>query len=251
MQQIKRFLSYLYSAWALIYFFVLALTALVFYLMISWLPSRPRLLWIYRYNWLWLTMWCVGTGVRVKVIGKRYLDPKETYVFVANHSNMLDILVAGGRIVHPFRPLIKKELLKVPIMGWVLRAMSLPVDRSSDLSRRESFRTMVETIQSNISMLIFPEGTRNRTDEPLKSFYNGAFRLAIKTQKPILPVLLQNIRTLQPVDTYLLRPGTITLKYLQPISTEGLTEADVKKLKQETFDIMYQGLEAKVISTST
>ena len=115
---------------------------------------------------------------------------------------------------------------------------SVPVDRSSKESRKESFERMVEKIKQKTSILIFPEGTRNRTKLPLKDFFDGGFRLAITSQVPIIPIVLLNIRKLQPVGTFLVAPGKVSLNFLDPIPTKGLTLKDVETLKQTVFETM-------------
>jgi len=245
MRQLRNIINAIYSVYALMYFFLLALTALIFYAFISWMPEKRRLLWVYRYNWVWLHLWCLGTGIRIRVEGESYRNPDETYIFIANHSNMLDILVTGGGIVHPFRPLLKRELFKIPIMGWVFRVMGLPVDRSSEESRRRSYQQMLNTVSSGISMLIFPEGTRNRTDKPLKSFYDGAFRLAIQSGTTILPIVLTGIQELQPVDTWRLYPGKIGMRYLEPVATAGMTLEDLEGFKSDIYKRMESAILAE------
>lgn len=239
----KGFLNRLYSMYALTVFILLAICVLLAYVSISWLPEKKRLLGIYKINWVWQKSWCLLTGVRVQVVDPHKRDPKATYIFVVNHSNMLDILVAGGSIVHPFRPLAKKELLNIPILGWVFRFMFLPVDRKSVQSRSRSFQRMVEKLKEGISILIFPEGTRNRTPEPLKSFYDGAFRLSVETGVPILPVVILNVRNLQPVNTFRLYPGKIQLKYLDPVFPSTQDSDSFPRMKEKIFTSMYTELE--------
>ena len=235
-----------YSIYAMIVFVGLAVFVLIAYIGISWLPEKKRLLGIFRINWVWQQTFCLLTGVRVSVENKQKKDPDTTYIFVANHSNMLDILVAGGSLIHPFRPLAKKELLNIPILGWVFRFMFLPVDRKSVQSRSKSFQRMVEKLNEGISILIFPEGTRNRTPQPLKSFYDGAFRLSAETGIAILPIVILNVRNLQPVNTFRLYPGKITFKYLDPVFPKADASADSTKLKEMIFQQMYEELEKSV-----
>ncbi len=236
----------IYSIYAMVVFVGLAVFVLIAYIGISWLPEKKRLLGIFRINWVWQQTFCLLTGVRVSVENKQKKDPDTTYIFVANHSNMLDILVAGGSLIHSFRPLAKKELLNIPILGWVFRFMFLPVDRKSVQSRSRSFQRMVEKLNEGISILIFPEGTRNRTPQPLKSFYDGAFRLSAETGVAILPIVILNVRNLQPVNTFRLYPGKITFKYLDPVFPPTDASADSTKLKEMIFQQMYEELEESV-----
>ncbi|MEM6632888.1 MAG: lysophospholipid acyltransferase family protein [Bacteroidota bacterium] len=245
MKTIKNIGNAIYSVYSLVVFFSLAVIALFLYLFIAWLPERKRLVAIFRINSVWQATWCLLTGVRVKVLNPEGRDPSATYVFVANHSNMLDILIAGGSIIHPYRPLAKKELFYIPIMGWVLRFMCLGVDRKSIQNRRRSFQNMIKKLEKGVSILIFPEGTRNRTSEPLKSFYDGAFRLSIETGFPILPIVFLNARSLQPVDTIRLYPGKIFVKYLDPIDPVKEQIAETKALKELAFSRMYAELEVE------
>ncbi|RMG75802.1 MAG: 1-acyl-sn-glycerol-3-phosphate acyltransferase, partial [Bacteroidetes bacterium] len=187
---------------------------------------------------LWIRSWSLLTGIRFRVEGKEHLQPEQAYVIVPNHSNLLDIPLTGSRIHHPWKCLVKQEILNVPAVGWIIHNIAIPVDRSSKRSRQRSLIAMVRELQKGISILIFPEGTRNRTPQPLKSFYSGAFIIAIKAQKPILPVVITGIRKLQPVDTLLLYPGKVTMTYLEPIPTEGLTDKDVKELMTRVYALM-------------
>ena len=239
---LKKLLNTVYSIYAFGSFFVTLFISFFIYIIVSWLPiSEPkRLKMIYSYNKAWFDAWGIFTGIIMETRGKEHLDSQETYVMVGNHCNVLDIIVVGSRIVHPFKPLIKKELLRVPALGSMLKIISIVVDRSSRQSRGHSYQHMVDNLNKGISVLIFPEGTRNRSQKPLKSFYDGAFKLAINNQNSILPVLLLNVRSLNPVGTFNVQPGKIILEYLPPISVKGLTEDDLPKIKREVFEMMEQ-----------
>jgi 1-acyl-sn-glycerol-3-phosphate acyltransferase len=95
---------------------------------------------------------------------------------------------------------------------------------------------MKRVLDSGLDMLIYPEGTRNKTSEPLKSFYDGAFKLAIETQNPIIPVVLLNTKKILPAYPIMyFKPGKIQMDILAPIPSQGHT---VQSLKQMAFDIM-------------
>lgn len=144
---------------------------------------------------------------------------------------MIDIPFTASCIDHYYKPLVKKELMSFPILGPLLRMTSLGVYRSSPESRKNVSVKMAEAMKNGLSLLIFPEGTRNRTPEPTKEFYDGAFKAAISAQANIAPFVLINIRHLQPVDSNLIYPGRVTMRFLDPISTAGMTEADTETLK--------------------
>ncbi|MDX1907307.1 MAG: lysophospholipid acyltransferase family protein [Bacteroidia bacterium] len=238
MKGLRNIIQGIYSFYALALFFITIIPAVVVYLFFLPMPVNRRMRAIYVYNKIWLGTWARLCGITLITKGAEYLDPRQTYVFILNHCNMLDIIMAGSMIQHSFKPLIKKELLRVPFLGQLLAMAAIPVDRSSTRSRKESFDRMMAALKEETSILIFPEGTRNRTSEPLKNFYDGGFRLAIAAQLPILPIALLNSRHLQPVGTYFLQPGRVVLEFMEPVPTTGMTKEDVDTLKDQVFERM-------------
>ncbi len=224
--------------------------------------DRIRMRIIYFLNKLFLKwIWSNLTGIWVTVQGREKIKDDEVYAFVSNHSNMLDIPFTASCIDHYYKPLVKKELMSFPILGSLLRMTSLSVDRKSPESRKATAQKMVNVMKNGLSLLIFPEGTRNRTPEPTKEFYDGAFRAAIAAQANIAPIVLINIRHLQPVDSNLVYPGRVTMRFLDPISTVGMTEADSEALKNRTRamidevlrkeDVLFKGQQSTVNSQRT
>ncbi len=201
--------------------------------------DRKRMKYIYKFNKIvFRYFWSRIALVPVTVEGREKINDDQTYVFVANHSNMLDIPYSSSCVDHYYKPLVKKELLKVPIMGKMFQWTSLPVDRGSKDDRKNSMNTMIDWLKSGISIWIFPEGTRNRTELPVKEFYDGAFKLAIEAQVPIAPIVVINSRSLQPVDSNIIYPGKVTWRFLDPISTKGMTDADVASLKERVAKLI-------------
>jgi 1-acyl-sn-glycerol-3-phosphate acyltransferase len=135
-----------------------------------------------------------------------------------------------------FRPLAKKELLKIPVFGWIAQGATVIVDRSSGESRKRSLDKLKQILAEGISILLFAEGTQNRSKEILQPFKDGAFRLAVDTQMPVLPMVVIGAGPLMPPGTINLRPGKIKIIVAPEISTVGLT--DTAELKQKTFDVM-------------
>ena len=126
-----------------------------------------------------------------------------------------------------FRPLAKKELLKIPIFGWIASSAAIIVDRSSPESRKRSIEKLKGFLTHQISILIFAEGTQNRTREALQPFKDGAFRIAVDTQQPILPIVVMGAGPLMPPGTIDLKPGVIRIYVGEEISTAGLSVDDV------------------------
>ena len=142
-----------------------------------------------------------------------------------------------------FRVLGKYELSKIPVFGYIYRNAAVTVDRSSAENRARSVLQLKAIIRKGISIIIYPEGTFNMTHQPLKEFFDGAFKIAIETQTPIKPVLL--------LDTYdrlnyksilSLTPGRSRSVFLDEIPVEGLTIDDVQLLKEKVYNIMEKKL---------
>jgi 1-acyl-sn-glycerol-3-phosphate acyltransferase len=185
-----------------------------------------------------LFVWSVFTGIRYHIIGLEHINKKNTYVVVVNHVNAADMIAVAYGLRLPAKPLVKKELLFIPLLGQLFALACLPIDRSSKKARHESKLRLLNDLKHGISVVIFPEGTRNRSTNPLLPFYDGAFELAIEAQVPVVPVVLTNIKKINRVDTLLVQPGTLEVTYLTPINTIGLSMDDVQQLKDHVHKIM-------------
>ncbi|MFN0201754.1 MAG: lysophospholipid acyltransferase family protein [Bacteroidia bacterium] len=229
----KQFLAKIYSIYALILFFIVLVPMFFIYPIVYLLAGKARMTYYVRINRVLLGLWAISCGIRVKFTGMEKIDKGKTYVITPNHCNMLDIPICAHSIIHNFRVLAKKELAKIPIFGQLISMTSILVNRANPESRVRSMNRMVNALKEGISLFIFPEGTRNRTHEPLKSFYDGAFRAAIEAQVPILPCVQLHYRDLQPVHTWMLYPGKIEFRVLDAIPTEGMTLNQVGELKNK------------------
>jgi 1-acyl-sn-glycerol-3-phosphate acyltransferase len=194
----------------------------------------------YAFLWIWSWVFSMLTFIRYEYIGKENFKKGKSYIYVSNHTSFLDL--PGLRMLLPgqFRPLAKKELKKIPIFGWIAQAATIIVDRSSPESRKKSIDKLKAALRSGISILIFAEGTQNRSKEVLQPFHDGAFRIAVDTQQPILPMVVIGAGKLMPPGTIQVKPGKIRIYVGEEIPTEGLTVKEVPALKQRTFDAMQQ-----------
>jgi len=192
----------------------------------------------YFFLWLWSWTFSILTFIRYEFYGTENFKKGQAYIFVSNHTSFLDI--PGIRMIIPgqFRPLAKKELLKIPVFGWIVKSATIIVDRSSQESRKKSIDRLKQFLRQGISILIFAEGTQNRSKEVLQPFHDGAFRIAVDTQQPILPLVVVGAGKLMPPSTIDLRPGKIKIYVGGEIKTEGLTASDIASLKEKTFNVM-------------
>lgn len=192
----------------------------------------------YFFLYLWSWVFSQLTFIRYRFYGREKLQKGKSYIYISNHTSFLDI--PGIRMIIPgqFRPLAKKELKKIPVFGWIASTATIIVDRSSPESRKKSIDRLKALLREGISILIFVEGTQNRTREILQPFKDGAFRVAIDTQQPIMPMVVVGAGPLMPPGTIRLRPGTIRIYVGDEIQTEGLTTSDVAAVKQKAFEQM-------------
>jgi 1-acyl-sn-glycerol-3-phosphate acyltransferase len=188
----------------------------------------------------WSDGWLFCIGIRHKNIAEEPINPNRHYVFVANHISYIDIpLIFQGIRKNSFRVLGKIEMSKIPVFGVLYRLAVVLIDRSSPQSRANSIKELQKVLDQNISIFIFPEGTFNETKHPLKSFYDGAFRIAIETQTPIKPIVfLDAVKRMHHKSIFSITPGRSRAVQLPEISVEGLTLHDVQKLKKATFEEM-------------
>ena len=198
----------------------------------------------HRISRLWGNTLLIFYLVKVKIKCKELIDENETYVFAANHRSMLDIPVYARACRHTFRFLSKDELTKIPLFGYMIKNLYITVKRSDKSDRTRSMDAMKKSMEENISVFLCPEGTRNKTKKPLLDFHDGAFRLAIKTQKPLaILTVINSDKLLSPLGFPALSPGIIYAQWSKPIVTSGMTDADVPLLKEKCRKLMTDILE--------
>lgn len=231
----RSILHKLYIFWVFIvftFFMILFLPGLT----LPFLFGLGSVGYFFLYIWSWI--FSKLTFIRYDIRGRDKLVPGKAYIYVSNHTSFLDLPGIRMTIPGQFRPLAKKELLKIPIFGWIARNATIIVDRSSSQSRKKSIDHLKSSLATGISILLFAEGTQNRTKEVLQPFHDGAFRIAVDTQQPIVPMVVIGAGRLMPPGTINLRPGKIIILVDHEIQTTGLTADDVQTLKQQTFDRM-------------
>ena len=188
---------------------------------------------------LWADIWFALIFIHFKKIYEAPHDRMKAYIFVSNHISYLDATIIPKAFRQPIRPLAKSETGNIPVFGFIYRNATVTVDRSSTKNRAESVRILESIIKKGISVLVFPEGTFNMTNQPLSEFYDGAFRVAIETQTPIKPVLVLDAYNRMNYKSILsLNPGRCRIVYMDQIPVKGLAPGDTAKLKEKVFVIM-------------
>lgn len=240
----RRLLVFCFSIYAMLVFLAWMLILFPFALLSSLLGNRAGGNWMYKIVTFWADAAMICWGMRQHNIYKTPVDRQQPVVYVFNHISYLDIpvLLKAFR-QQPIRILGKAEMAKIPVFGYIYRKAVILVQRDSPENRARSLQRLKRAIQQNYSVVIAPEGTFNLTGKPLKSFYDGAFRIAIETQTPIRPVLfLDNFDRLNPASVFSFTPGKCRTVFLPLVEVNGYTLDQVNELKEKVYHCMENAL---------
>jgi 1-acyl-sn-glycerol-3-phosphate acyltransferase len=233
---IKNIFGRIWAFWGLLWF---TITFLVIFIpsMFSYLMEEPRSQYYFiKVSRLWMNCWLFLVACPVKVTGKEQFLPGEAHVVVFNHNALLDVPLSAPFVPGANRTIAKASFAKIPLFGWFYSKGSILVDRKNERSRVKSFEAMKKVLASGMHMCIYPEGTRNRTGQPIKQFYDGAFRLAIAAKKDIIPCVILGTKKAMPINkAFYLLPTRLKMHFLPPVSSENIS---VTELKEKVFKIM-------------
>lgn len=193
---------------------------------------------------LWGTLILLGIGAIPKAQSRQKLDSKTSYVFIANHRSMLDIMLMLYMVNRPFVFMGKKELAKIPIFGFFYKRTCILVDRKNLRSRAKAMEAATERLDKGLSVCIFPEG-RVPDDRSivLDTFKDGAFRLAIKHQIAIAPLVFHDNGTCLPYDFGAGKPMRLRADMLPVEATTKYEYEDRFKLRDKYRALILEALE--------
>jgi 1-acyl-sn-glycerol-3-phosphate acyltransferase len=237
----KNIFGRIWAVWGLIVFTV-TLLLVVLPICLTYLIPEPYGVRLFAFiSRVWMTVFLYAVGCPFRFYGKEHFAKGKNYVVVANHSSFLDVPLLTPFLPGGNKTIAKKSMAKIPFFGWIYTRGSVLVDRGSDASRRRSFEAMKSVLRTGLNMLIYPEGTRNRTGQPLKSFYDGAFRLATDAQKDIIPVCVIGTAKALPLDkAFFLQPVFLRVYILPPLQVQGKTAV---QLREEAYEVMWKFIE--------
>jgi 1-acyl-sn-glycerol-3-phosphate acyltransferase len=174
----------------------------------------------------------------IKVTGLENIDRSKTYVVVANHQSLADIVVLYKTRMQ-FKWVAKESLFKVPFVGWNMSlARHIKLERGSFSSIKKVYREAAGWLRSGMSVLFFPEGTRSQTDE-MREFQNGAFKLAIKEKMPVLPILVDGTGEAIPKGSWLFQARVpARLVVLPAVDTSEYRGADFIRLRDRVRSML-------------
>ncbi|MBT0607855.1 lysophospholipid acyltransferase family protein [Aequorivita echinoideorum] len=192
---------------------------------------------------VWSTFIIYAMGCRPIIKRDIKFKKGKSYLFVANHTSMTDIMLMFYINKNPFVFVGKKELAKIPLFGYIYKRTCILVDRGNTKSRVEAFRRAEIRLNEGLSVCIFPEGgVPDDLSIILDEFKDGAFRLAIEHQIPIAPMTFHDNKKRFPYSFFIGSPGKMRARVHKLVETSGLTLENRKELKKETREVILNEL---------
>ena len=195
--------------------------------------------WMIRFSRMWMALYFPLSLIKVKITGKENFQKGENYIVVCNHNSFMDVPLSSPGIPGANKTIAKVEMSRIPLFGIIYKRGAVLINRKDENSRKESYQKMKDVLNMGIHMCIYPEGTRNKTDQSLKSFHDGAFRLSMETGKKIIPAIIRGTKEMLPTNkTFYFWPGKISMQFLQPIDPNAFKDLDA--LKEHVHKIMLE-----------
>ncbi|CAN5172056.1 lysophospholipid acyltransferase family protein [soil metagenome] len=240
----KRFFRAVLSIYAFLVFFIFMFLLLPLFCYSFFRGRISGGNFLYKVCRFWASAFYFFTGIKHFNIYEHTPAPGHAYIFISNHISYLDIPeIMKATEGFNVRILGKAEMGKLPIFGFIYRQGAVLVDRRDSKARMRSVKELKKFLTHQISIFICPEGTFNKTHQPLKDFYDGAFRIAIEMQKPLQPILFPDTYSrLSYKSIFSFSPGKCRAIFLTPTDTTGLTQADLRELKEKIYQQMADGL---------
>lgn len=236
----SRFRDTLASIWTwtilvilvVVYFPVILLTRIVLWPVDRWNYTGGRL-----FRSIAIVMTHLTPRWHFEVRGTPPANPRHPYVVIANHESFADIVLLS-LLPWEMKWLSKVSIMRIPVFGWIMwAARDIPVHRGMAASARAAMAECSRRLKGHVSVMIFPEGTRSRTRD-LLPFKDGAFRLAIDHQVPILPIAVYGTRKAIAKHDWRIGATHAVARILEPIPTDGLEPKDVQRFKRQVQGIV-------------
>ncbi len=224
----------IWAFYGAIAFALMWILVMPFYLIILFLfPRKGTQLLIWFSHHVLTQVICALTLIKVKIEGREKLSQDTAYIIISNHQTAFDFIANAMAFPGIYRFLAKKELIKVPVFGYIIKQFCVLVDRTRVASRAKSIVYLKKVLAQGDSVFIYPEGTRNDGKDFLGDFQQGAFRLAIQTGTPIAVHTIINMSEISSIGgSPDLSPGVLKIVWDEPIETKNLTTKDVPHLIQ-------------------
>ncbi len=234
---LKKIGQTLYRIW---FYILVAIPIILFFplLLLFTLSEKfyPQFFWLARN--LWATFILYGMGCPPSISWDQKMESGKSYMLVANHTSMLDIMLMLYVSKFPFVFVGKKELVKIPLFGFFYKRVCIMVDREDTRSRTAVYRRAQRRLSQGLSICIFPEGGVPDEHIILDEFKDGAFKMAIAHQIPVVPITFQDNKKRYPFSFFSGGPGVLRAKVHSFFETGLLTEADKSVLRKEVREVI-------------
>ena len=178
-------------------------------------------------------------GTKVTIYGEENVPKDEPVLYILNHHSIFDIVLTYVRVPRPTGYVSKKEMGKYLMLTWWMKLLHCELLDRSDLRKgMQSINNCVDRINNGISIAIFPEGTRNKTDVPLLEFHKGSFKIAEKTGCKIVPIVLTNTSSIFEDHLPFVKKADVTIDYLPPIDVAAMSREEKRSLADMVHSIM-------------
>ncbi|EAZ96864.1 1-acyl-sn-glycerol-3-phosphate acyltransferase [Flavobacteria bacterium BAL38] len=242
MKFLKYPLTLLYRIW----FYILVLVPIIVlfpFIFVTILSEKTYSLF-FKIARIWSKIILIGMGFNYKIEGSEVFEEGKSYMLVANHTSMTDIMLMLIAVKnHPFVFVGKKELAKIPLFGFIYKRVCILVDRANSKSRYQVFERAQKRIEQGLSICIFPEGGVPEEHIILDEFKDGAFRIAIEHGLPIVPMVFFDNKKRLSYTFFTGSPGKMRAKIFPIIETKGKTLEDRHELKKQVRQIILAPLE--------
>ncbi len=241
MEYLRKLLILLWRIW---FYLLMAIPIILLFPFLLFLSSREK--WypsFYQLARVWALIILFGMGFIPKLRTAQRLKKNQSYMLVANHTSMTDIMLMLVCMKQPFVFVGKKELAKIPLFGFFYKRTCILVDRENQKSRKAVFERAQKRLKDGTSICIFPEGgVPDDESIVLDTFKDGAFRLAIDHQIPIVPITFHDNKKRFSYTFFSGSPGRMRVKIHPLIPTKGKTQLDKKELREETRKVILEEL---------
>jgi 1-acyl-sn-glycerol-3-phosphate acyltransferase len=233
-----------WAVWRVWFYVLMAIPIIIMFpFLVASILTESSYPYFFKMARIWAKCILFGMGFYYKIDKEQELEADKSYMIVANHTSMVDIMLMLVSVKKPFVFVGKKELVKIPLFGFFYKRTCILVDRDSSKSRSEVFERAQKRIDQGLSICIFPEG-KVPDDESivLDEFKNGAFRLAIEHQLTIVPTAFLDNKKRYSYTIFSGKPGLLRVKILPVISTDNKKKTDVSEIRDHSWSLIHKEL---------
>lgn len=232
----KEIAGRVWATWGLISFIITFLIVFPVSMVSYLLPEPKGTTFLIKISRVWMHIWLFLIACPLRIKGTENFEKSKPYIVTCNHNSLMDIPLSSPFIPGANKTIAKTSFAKVPLFGWYYAKGAVLVNRKSEKSRKDSFEKMKRVLKMGMHMCIYPEGTRNRTSNPLKPFFNGAFKLACETETDIIPAIISGTKEAVPLNKiFFFLPKKLEIHFLPPVSSSHVSAV---ALKDKVYSIM-------------